>query len=169
MKKCCVLIFFFIMSVDFLQAQQMLIVQNLSGDRRYEFTEGENLRLKLNDSKEVLSGNWQYSGKHTLKISSHIIALKDIQWIDVSEKEKGIWTLRKSQDLLLIAGLGYFTIAHINIPIETGVFALDKRVARASAIMLTGSLISYGLDRTLRRRKIPVNGKKFSASLVDLP
>ena len=169
MKKYALFFFLLLLSTQLAHAQQMLIIKKLTGKRRYEFYEGERIRLKQKDNGEISSGNWQYAGRHSIKVNELVLPLSDIQWIDVSRKEKGVWALRKGQDLLLIAGLGYFTVVHINVPIETGRFGLDREAAQSSLSMLAGSFLCWSVDRVLRKRHIPINSRRFNASLIDMP
>ena len=166
-KKYLLLALCIMLSLQLVQAQQRLLIKKYGGSRSYEFLAGESLRLKLKSSGEVLQGNWQYAGENSLHLAGQRIDLSDIRWIDVSEKEKGVWVLRKGQDLLLIAGLGYFTVAHVNIPIETGELAVDREVARVSAGMLAGGLICTALDRLLHRRKVAVGSRRFTIAIIE--
>ena len=170
MKKQGLLLLIFcllLLGMQQVQAQRVLLIKKLAGSRRYEFTTGDTLRLKLKDSAEVLQGSWQYAGADAIRLAGRRVYLRDIRWIDVSGKEKGVWILRKGQDLLILAGLGYFTVAHVNIPVETGRFALDQEVARTSGLMVAGGVVCRGLDRLLHRRKVPVSGRRFGVTLID--
>lgn len=166
MKQFLVLVLLAFLNLSPALAQRTLVIQNLEGSRRYEFQEGEKLKLKLREGGAVVQGDWRAAAANTIWVAGKVIVLRDIRWIDVSEKEKGVWLLRKGQDLLLLAGIGYFTVAHVNIPIETGAFALDRSVARTSAIMVAGGLLCRGVDRILHRRKIPLNRGRFGVSLI---
>ena len=168
-KSAVILILFLLLCTHFVQAQQTLLIKKFGGKRRYEFLEGQQIRLKLKDSREVLSGEWQSAGKNSIMLHGQTIELDNIRWLDVSKQEEGVWVLRKGQDLLLLAGLGYFAVAHINIPIETGEFGLDRKVGKDSGMMVAGGLFCGALDRLLHRRKLPVNSGRFSISLVRLP
>lgn len=165
MTRSIILILLLLSSLS-LQAQQTLLIKKFGGNRRYEFIEGEVLRLKLKDSREVLSGSWQYAGKQVITVDGQLVELSNIRWLDVSKKEKGVYVLRKGQDLLLLAGLGYFTVSHMNVPLDTGEFGLDREASKDSGILVAGGLLCSGLDRLLHRRKLPVNSNRFSISLI---
>lgn len=169
MKKLNFLILCLLLSLPLAQAQQALVIEKMGGTRRYEFMEGETLRLKLESSGEVLSGPWQYAGPNTIEISEVPIALEDIRWIDIGEKEEGIWVLKITRNLLFYAGMGYFTVSHLNILIEPGPSYVDEKVVHDSAVMLSGAFVVAALNAILRRTKIPVKSKRFEVSLVRLP
>jgi hypothetical protein len=168
MKYSISLLFPFVLLFHLAEAQQLLLVKKVSGNRIYEYLEGDTIRIKVAPGGAVLQGGWQYAGGEAIRIAQQTVPLSAIQWIDVSDKEKGIWVLRTSQNLLLLAGLGYFAVAHVNIPIETGKVGFDPHVARTSAILVGGGLLSRGLDRTLRKRRLPVQGKRYQLSLIGL-
>lgn len=152
--------------MEILQAQRVLVVKKVDGRRRYQFTEDDKLKLKLKDSGEVIRGSWQYAGEDLIWISGQEVSLDNIRWIDVSGKETGVYLLRKGQDLLILAGLGYFTITQLNSLTETGRFYTGEGVLKVSGGLVAAGLLCTALDRTLLRRKLPVGGEKFSVSLI---
>lgn len=167
MKKCLALLLLVILSMQLVQAQQKLIVKKFNGKRRYLFQEDESLKLKLKETGEVLSGGWYYASESSIILSGQEVELSSIRWVDVSAKESGIYLLRKGQDLLIIAGVGYFTIAQLNTLIETGKFAGGNRVVGVSAGLVAGGLFCAALDRLFRKRKVAVGGGRFSISLIE--
>lgn len=166
MKKCIALILFVILSMQLVQAQQKLIVKKFNGKRSYLFQEDERLKLRLKTG-EVLSGRWYYASENSIILGGEEVELKNIRWVDLSAKESGIYLLRKGQDLLIIAGVGYFTIAQLNTLIETGKFAGGDQVLGVSAGLVTGGLVCAALDRVFRKRKVAVGGRRFSISLIE--
>jgi hypothetical protein len=168
MKHSSALLVSLLLLSQLAQAQQHLLVKKVSGNRTYEYQEGDTIRIKVAPGGAVLQGGWQPAGGEAIRIAEQTVPLSAIRWIDVSDQEKGIWALRTSQNLLLLAGLGYFAVAHVNIPIETGKVGFDPQVARTSALLVGGGLLSRGLDRSLRKRKLRVQGRRFQLSLIHL-
>lgn len=166
MKRCFVILSILLLSIQLLQAQEILLIEKTNGRRSYEFSEGEKLKLKLKDSGDVLRGSWTYNNRNSLIISGQEVKLSDIRWVDVSEKEPGIYLLRRGQDLLILAGAGYFAISQINHLIETGEFTDDRQVNGVSGALVGGGLLCAAADRILRKRKIPLEGGRFSISLT---
>lgn len=167
MKRCFAVFFFLLCSLQFLQGQQKLVVRSEDDKRRYEFSEGENIKLKLEDSGEVIKGSWQYASVNSFLLGGQEVKLTNVRWIDVSDKESGIYLLRKGQDLLILAGVGYFAISQLNSLVYYGEFAGGSRVMGVSGALVAGGLVCTALDRTLRKRKLPVGGSRFSISLIE--
>lgn len=167
MKKVLILILFLMLSIQLLKAQRVLVVQKLGSKRRYQYPEGEKLKLKLKDSKEVLRGKWRYLGEHSIWMSGQEVDLRNVRWVDISSVEKGIWILRKGQDLLSLAGVVYFSVSQINALYETGELETDRSVSRTSISLLAGDLDCRIMDRTLRPRKVRI-GNRYRVYLVEL-
>ena len=167
MKKYFVLILLVLLSLSFAQAQKTLVVKKFNGKRRYQYTEGERVKLKLKGTGEVLKGNWQYAGVDLIVVGWTEVRLEDIRWIDVSGNETGIYLLRKGRDLLFLAGLGYFTVSQLNSITQTGKFLGDEGVLRVSGVLAGAGLLCGVLDRVFLRRKLPVGGERFSIALTD--
>jgi hypothetical protein len=81
-------------------------------------------------------------------------------------KEKGIWLLRKGQEVLILASLVYLTVSQVNILIEKEQLETDNK-AYLSSVKLTGAgLLGRGLYRWLRRRKAFIDKSRFSIYLL---
>lgn len=154
------------LSMQFVQAQHVLHLKKFNAKRKYQFQEGEKLKLKLKDSGEVLRGNWAYAGENKIFISGQEVAFQDIRWIDISGKEKGIYVLRKGQDLLLLAGLGYFAVSQLNALVFPGEYRVDNQTLKVSGALVAGGLACTGIDRALRKRKVRP-GRNFSIYMIE--
>ena len=170
MKKLLFLILLSFLNLSIAEAQKTIVLNKLDSKRRYEFSEGEKLRLKLKGSKEVLEGSWWYDhDEETIVLGGQEVELADIYWLDISDKENGIYLLRKGQDLFLLAGAGYFFVNHVNVLIDPGDFRFDKQVTRTSAAFVFASFTCGALDRAFRKRKVRIGEGMYSISLIDSP
>ncbi len=160
MKKYITVILLILWSVTSLYAQATLLLKKQASKLEYQFIEGERLKIKLKTSREVLKGSWHYETENTIIIAGQSIVLDSISWIDVSSKEKGIWLLRKGQDALILAGVGYLAVSQVNSLIEREQFETDNQVYLSSAHLVAAGLLCRGLDRVLRRRKVHININK---------
>ena len=167
MKRCFAIFCFLLWSLQFVQGQQKLVIRSEDDKRKYEFSEGERIKLKLEDSGEVVKGSWQYASENSFILGGQEVELDNVRWIDVSDKESGIYLLRKGQDLLILAGVGYFTISQLNSLVYHGEFAGGSRVVGVSGALVAGGLVCTALDRAFRKRKLPVGGSRFSISLTE--
>jgi hypothetical protein len=166
MKKCLISLFLLLLGMQFGQAQHVLYLKKLDAKRKYQFQEGEKLKLKLKDSGEVLRGSWAYAGENKILISGQEVALQDIRWVDISGKEKGIYVLRKGRDLLVLAGLGYFAVSQLNALILPGDYRVDHQTLKVSGALVAGGLVCAGIDRALRKRKVRP-GRSFRIYMIE--
>lgn len=160
------LLMFMIMNMHFVQAQRVLYLKKYDAKRKYQYKEGERLKLKLKDSGEVLIGSWYYAGEYKILLAGQEVALDNIHWVDVSVKENGIYLLRKGQDLLILGGLGYFVVSQLNNLIAPGEYSLDKQDLRVSSLLVGGGLLCTGADRLFRKRKVRI-GSRFRIYLME--
>jgi hypothetical protein len=147
--------------VNLLHAQAIMLLKKRASKLEYQFLQGEKVRLKLKTNRQIMKGSWHYDTEKTIVLAGQIIDLTDIKWIDVSSKEKGIWLLRKGQDILILAGLGYLTVSQLNSLIEREKFETDEKVFSSSANMVAAGLLCRGLDRLLRGRKARIDKSRF--------
>ena len=164
MRKTLISFLLLLLSMQILPAQQILVVKKRNPNRKYVYKEQNSLKVRLKSNRQVLKGPWQFVNDSSFVLDGRLVALQDIYWIDISKKERGIWILRKGQDMLVLVGLGLFGISLVNKIIQPQEFKIEDKVYTKSANMIAGGLIFRGLDRTLRPRKVRV-GRKFSAYL----
>jgi hypothetical protein len=165
MIKGITLFMFLILSVNFSWAQNVLMVKKRNSHRRYQFSEGERMKLKLKESKQVLNGKWEFEDENTIAIGGQLVELNKLDWIDVSKKEKGIWGLRKGRDLLSLAGAGYFAVTQFNNILDNQESVGNEQVLKVSTGLLAGGILCGLLDRGFRKRKLPI-GRKFSVLII---
>ncbi len=165
MRKFLTTLCIMIIILPLVQAQQIVLVKRWKPSLKYVFKEGETLKLKLKASGEVLKGTWQYAGDNKIEIDGQTVTLRDIYWLSTAKKEKGIWVLRKGQDMLVIVGLGLFLVSQTNRLINPEKFKKENKEFEYSAALVSSGLICRGLDRTIRKRKVRV-GRKFGLYLV---
>jgi len=159
MKKILVYVLVFFTSLPMVHSQQIVLVKKRNPNQKYKFPEGKYFKIKLKESKEVLKGPWQYVNDSSFVLDGRLVYLPDIYWLDISKKERGIWILRKGQDMLILVGLGLFAVSQVNTIIKPREFKMENKVYTNSGKMLAGGLFCRGLDRTLRPRKVRIRHK----------
>jgi hypothetical protein len=156
------------MSLPLVQAQQIILVKRRKPGLKYVFNEGEALKLKLKESGKILKGAWHYEGENKITLDGQLVPLQDICWISIRTKEKGIWVLRKGQDMLVLTGMGIIAVLQANRIISPDNYTGNKIAYKNSAALVTSGLICRSLDRTIRKRKVPI-GKRFGIYLMVNP
>ncbi len=165
MRIYVAIILIIILTLPLVQAQQIVLVKRRRPSLKYVFKEGETLKLKRKENQEVTEGTWQYAGENKIEINGQVIALRDIYWLSTAKKEKGIWLLRKGQDMFIAVGLGFLLVSQTNRLIDPDKFKKENKEFQYSAALVSGGLICRGLDRTIRKRKVRV-GSRFGIYLI---
>lgn len=159
MKKYLLCLSFLLISLQDARAQPTLVLRKYRSARKYQFKEGEVLKLELKNSREVLRGSWQAEDENIIALDGQLVSLREIAWINIAKKEKGIWPLRKGRDLLILAGLGFLAVAQVNSFLQPEKLAVEHKVYVNSTRLVAG-----GLDRMLRQRKARI-GRKYKIHL----
>ena len=127
---------------------------------------GDSLRLQLEGQSEPVSGAWGYYNKEVIVFADTLLRLKDIDWIDISEKNQGERLWNVASNLLLTAGVGYFAVDQANILVETGRLQMNKRVAASSTSAVAGGLLIKFFNSILRDKKARI-GRKYIIAVTD--
>ena len=84
MKKLVVLIFLMCTGIAFAQAQKEIVLRKWGSSRKYKFSEGEKIKIKLKESKEVLEGRWWFDQDNTIIVSGQAVELSSFMLKKVS-------------------------------------------------------------------------------------
>ena len=127
---------------------------------------GDSLQLQLKGQSDALNGTWGYYNKETIIFGDTLLRLSDIDWIDISEMNKGERLWNVASNLLLMAGVGYFALDQANILVETGSLHVNEDVATFSASAVAGGLLIKLFGSILRDKKARI-GRKYIVAVTD--
>ena len=168
MRKHMIALLGIVLGLQVAAAQRLLIVRKSYSRLSYQYKEGERLKLRLEESREVLRGSWRYAGEEAISVNGRTVKLSAIRWIDVTGKEKGVWVLRKGRDLLTLAGTSYYAAGQFNNLFEGGDGGGGRPALRTGAGLVASGILCGVLDRVVRKRKITLR-RGLRTSIVELP
>ncbi len=136
-------VFILLMSNVFITTAQKQLILLKRGTVIARFTEGENIKCMLKN-KKIIEGVAIRFNDFSIQTFSDTILFESIEKINVKGRRNAS-TLNKLGNVLLIAGVGYFTIDQVNtIFFVDGQSGIDKNVAITSlSLVATGAALRF--------------------------
>lgn len=149
----------FLLCVQLIFAQKFLAIDSRVSSKRWKFSEGDIIMLKL-ENKELLVGQITQLNDSSFYLGSKLLPLKNIKSIQLRGHRYGLNLLTK---VSLLAGLGYFSIDTFNRLINS-----DDPLVYEGTIITGASFLGVALISDLLNRKTIRIKEKSQIKILDL-
>ena len=147
-----------------LEAQHILVVENIQNLKNFKYTTGDMIRLKVKSERRIVEGPIMFMEDSTLWIGeSEQVTLNDIETI----YRERFW-IQLTRGILLTAGVAYFALDNFNRLINN-----DSPVVLKETAIISGGLIGMNfLLLPLRYKRIHTDKWRLTHldfTLLDIP